>query len=71
MEQTIVEAVGAIALSNPSRPGSKAMAAAIERAMSDAVIECSAAGVTDPDKVRLRMLHARDRVKEAMLVRPA
>lgn len=35
----------------------------VERAMSDAVLESSAEGITDPKIVRQRMLEARDRIR--------
>jgi hypothetical protein len=52
-----VEAVGAA-----GGTGDKGMASAIEEAMSKAITEAQAAGVTDPDKLRALMLAARKAV---------
>jgi hypothetical protein len=52
-----VEAVGiaVLALSEERRP----LAKAIEKAMSDAVAECYADGIRDPDKIKAHMAQAR------------
>jgi len=55
----VVEAVGAIARSPFPGLGKR-----IEQAMSDAVKESYAAGVTEPAKVKARMMEAREKVKQ-------
>ena len=57
----IVEAVGSISISHS--PGGRARSEAIQAAMSAAVLECSAQGITDPELIREAMLAARERVK--------
>lgn len=57
----IVEAVGAISINQS--PGGRALAAAVQAAMSDAVLACNAEGITDPEIIREAMLAARERVK--------
>ena len=57
----IVEAVGAISINQS--PGGRALSEAIQAAMSAAVLECSAQGITDPVVIREAMLAARERVK--------
>lgn len=61
----IVEAVGISANSSLGR--NKALARAIEKAMSDAVLEANAAGITDPVKVKEAMMAARELVKRELL----
>ena len=56
-EPKIVSAVG-VAVNSLSDDGQE-RAKAIEKAMSDAVMECYADGITDPELVRARMLEAR------------
>jgi len=56
----IVESVG-IAVKLP--PGQENRAKLLEKAMSDAVLECSSQGISDPDKVREAMRVARETVK--------
>jgi hypothetical protein len=55
-----VEAVGVavLALREEGRPRAKA----IEKAMSDAVLECYADGVTDTDAIKARMAEARRKI---------
>jgi hypothetical protein len=56
----IVEAVGVSAnVGLPRRPD---LAKALEAAMSQAVKDCYAQGVTDPDKIRAQMMEAREQV---------
>lgn len=57
----IVEAVGAAAGS--IHPSGKLLAKAIELAMSDAVLDCNAKGITDPAVIRAAMQKAREAVK--------
>lgn len=57
----IVEAVGAISINQS--PGGRALAAAVQAAMSEAVLACNAEGITDPVVIREAMLAARERVK--------
>lgn len=56
----IVEAVGVSA--NSSDPARKSRAQAIEKAMAAAVTQCYADGITDPVKMRARMMAARQTV---------
>ena len=62
-ESTIVSAVGAAASS--VNVAGKALAAAIQAAMSQAVMDCYAEGISDPDIHRDRMMAARARIKAA------
>lgn len=55
----IVEAVG-ISVRSSVAPRAKM----IEEAMSQAVLACSAEGITDPDVVRARMQEAREDAKK-------
>lgn len=61
-EPYIVEAVMASA-STSGIGGNKALAARIEEAMSQAVLDASAEGITDPMIIKAWMLEARARVK--------
>lgn len=56
----VVEATGVAARSNV--PG---LGKIIEKAMSDAVLQASADGVTDPAEVKARMMQAREQAKAA------
>ncbi len=58
VEPRIAEATGAAA---SAKDGD--LAKRIETAMSDAVTEAAAKGITDPNQIRQRMLEARDAVK--------
>lgn len=53
----IVEAVAISA--STLKPERKALCRLIEKAMSDAVLECSAEGIRDPMIIKTRMLEAR------------
>lgn len=63
MESKIVEAVGVSA--NSLWPSGKARAKLIEMAMSEAVLAASAAGITDPVKVREMMMTARQKLLQS------
>lgn len=57
----IVEAVGVSA--NVLDPARRELAKRIEAAMSQAVLDAMAEGVTDPAQIKAWMLEARERVK--------
>lgn len=59
----IVEAVGTISLKTPGGSGSVTLGRLIEAAMSQAVLDCYAEGISDAKVHHARMLEARDRVK--------
>ena len=63
MYPKIVTAVG-VSVNSFSEAGLP-LAKAIERAMSDAVAECYADGMTDPEYVKTRMNEARERLLKA------
>lgn len=58
----IVEAVGVSA--NAKLPRDRTLSQRIEAAMSQAVRDCYAEGITDPAVIRERMLAAREAAKE-------
>lgn len=59
----IVEAVGVSA--NSVSPAGRSRAKEIEAAMSDAVRQCYADGITDPAKMKERMMAARQALIDA------
>jgi len=65
VHSTIVTAVG-ISVS-PTTPDHAPLAAALEKAMADAVNDCYASGMTDPVFVRSRMEEARSRTMKALM----
>ena len=60
VEPRIVEAVG-VAVGYNELPGSLDRAKRIEAAMTEAVAQAQAEGLSDPDAVRERILAARDK----------
>jgi len=60
MYSRIVTAVGVSVMAMSE--SSKDLAVAIEKAMSDAVLECYAEGKTDPEVVKARMQAAREKI---------
>lgn len=57
----IVEAT--MVSANSLFPSGRALAKAIEAGMSEAVLECSKKGITDPVEIRAAMMAAREGVK--------
>jgi hypothetical protein len=62
VEPRVVDAVGISVRSMSGSVSRGMLAKAIERAMSKAVLECYGDGVTDPEKIKKRMMEARKRL---------
>lgn len=74
-ESKIVSAVGSASWgrdtdANKSRGGGRALSKAVEAAMSQAVLDCYAEGISDPAVHKERMMQARQAARERFFAAP-